>query len=119
LALSLYIDEDSMRTGLLDAMRTAGFDVKTAAEAGNRAQLDPFQLDYATSLGRAIYTRNVRDYAALHERYMRAGASHAGIILLTNQRLSIGVQIRALRRLASEYAQHELVNRAWYLLNYA
>jgi hypothetical protein len=108
-----------MRRGLAEALRNSGFDVLTAHEAGNRARPDSFQLDYASRLGRAIYTQNIRDYAALHEQHMRAGRSHAGVILLSNQRLSIGEQVRALQRLDRSVGLEVLKDRAWYLLNFA
>jgi hypothetical protein len=50
---------------------------------------------------------------------MRAGRSHGGVILLSNQRLSIGEQVRALQRLDESVGAEGLKDRAWYLLNFA
>jgi hypothetical protein len=66
----------------VERLRQLGHDVLTAFEAGraNQAIADADQLAFATSLGRAILTRNRRHFIPLHRR----SAHHAGIISITD-----------------------------------
>ena len=84
----------------MQALRRREMDVLTTAEAGNNGLLDPEQLAFAAGAGRVLYTFNVGDYAQLHAE----GRTHAGLILVPQQRAEIGVQLRALLSL---YVQHD------------
>jgi predicted nuclease of predicted toxin-antitoxin system len=115
---AFYLDEDSMRRGLAEALRAAGFDCLTAADAANLGQSDPEQLAYAASHGLVLYTQNVRDFRILHFEWTASSRSHAGIIALGDQRASIGMQVRAVQRLIEMEADIGLDNRFFYLHNY-
>src|SRR5438874_6636561 len=99
--LPLFLDEDSMDRDLVRALRAAGVHVLTVAEAGRRGFSDEEQFLFASSKGLALYTCNVTDFARLHSRWLRGGLHHSGVILLTDQLTSLGLQIGALVRLAS------------------
>src|SRR5438477_3813063 len=77
----LYADED-FPFPVVERLRDLGHDVLTTFEAGraNQAIVDGDQLAFATSLGRAILTRNRRHFIPLH----RPTAGHAGIISITD-----------------------------------
>src|SRR6266852_2187128 len=77
----LYADEDFPYPGV-ERLRQLGHDVFTAFEAGqaNQSIEDADQFAFATSLDRAILTRNRRHFIALH----RHSAHHAGIISITD-----------------------------------
>lgn len=77
----LYADED-FPFPVVERLRQLGHNVLTAFEAGqaNQAIEDADQLAFATSLGRAVLTRNRKHYIVLHRRY----AHHAGIISITD-----------------------------------
>jgi hypothetical protein len=77
----LYADED-FPLPVVERLRQLGHDVLTTLEAGlaNQGVADPDQLAYATRLGRAILTRNRKDYVRLHTR----SAHHAGILSITD-----------------------------------
>lgn len=77
----LYADED-FPFPVVERLRQLGHDVITTLEAGraNQSISDADQLAYATSLGRAILTRNRKHYKPLH----RHTAQHAGIISITD-----------------------------------
>jgi Domain of unknown function (DUF5615) len=77
----LYADED-FPYPVVERLRQLGHDVITAFEAGkaNQGIADADQLAFATSLDRAILTRNRKDYVHLHRHI----AQHAGIISITN-----------------------------------
>src|SRR2546430_1442128 len=89
-----------MDHGLVRGLRAAGLDVLTVTEAARRSLSDYDQLLYAASVGRVLYTCNVRDFPRLHASWVGGGSHHAGIIVLAEQATSIGVQIRALLRLS-------------------
>jgi hypothetical protein len=113
--IRLYIDEDSMQRALVRALRSAGFDVLTAAEAGRRGTSDAEQLAFATTEERVCYSANVGDFSALHARYLRAGRAHAGIILLPDQRMPVGEQLRRIRQLTERVAEPEMRSRLEWL----
>jgi hypothetical protein len=106
----LYADED-FPFPVVEGLRQLGHDVLTALEAGqaNQAIEDAEQLTFATSIGRAIVTRNRKDYIRLHR-----SSSHAGIISITDdpdfdgQARRIDDAITAASTLAN---QHLRVNR--------
>src|SRR5260370_38390801 len=77
----LYADED-FPFPVVERLRQLGHDVLTAFDAGqaNQGIGDADQLAYATSLGRAILTRNRRYFIPLH----RHSAHHAGIVSITD-----------------------------------
>src|SRR5438309_9251170 len=66
----LYADED-FPLPVVERLRQLGHDVVTTLEAGqaNQGIGDADQLAFATTLGRAILTRNRRRYVRLHTRY--------------------------------------------------
>jgi hypothetical protein len=41
-----------------------------------------------------LYSFNIRDYSVLHEQWIASGREHSGIILASQQRYSIGEQLR-------------------------
>jgi hypothetical protein len=116
--LSLYLDEDSMDRDLVRALRRAGIDVLTVAEAGRRGVVDEQQLAFATSGGRTLYTCNVTDFARLHSYWLRHGLHHAGVVLLTEQLTPIGTQIGALLRLTSALNAETMRDRLEFLSNW-
>ncbi len=77
----LYADED-FPYPVVEHLRQLGHDVLTTLDAGraNRGIADQDQLAFATSLGRAVLTRNRGHFARLHSR----SALHAGIISITD-----------------------------------
>ncbi len=116
--LRLYLDEDSIRAGLVRALGREAFDVVTAAEVKNRGRNDAEQLGAATAEGRVFLTANVRDFSRLHTTLVSAGGHHAGIIFLSLQRTPIGVQVGALRSLAESRSAEQMRDRVGFLANW-
>jgi hypothetical protein len=116
--LSLFLDEDSLNSGLVRGLRSRNIDVLTVAEAGRRGASDEQQLEFAVSVGRAVYTANLADFARLNDRWLATGQHHAGIIVLARQSLSVGVQLRALARLCEECEPIAMQDRIEFLLNW-
>jgi hypothetical protein len=107
----LYADED-FPFPVVERLRHLGHDVLTTLEAGqaNQGIDDLDQLAFATSLGRAILTRNRKDYVRLHRR----STQHAGIISITDDPDFDGQAVRVDEALAVHpnlTGQHVRVNR--------
>jgi Domain of unknown function (DUF5615) len=113
--LLLYLDEDSIDRDLVTALRSRGVDVITATDSGMLGYSDADHLDYATSLGRVLYSFNKGDFYRLHIRYLTEGKSHAGIILASQQRYSIGEQLRQLLQLISTKSAEQMQNNLEFL----
>ncbi len=73
-AIRFYADHQ-FPLPVVKALRQAGLDVLTAAEAGLAAADDHQQLAFATTEGRVLLTHDA-DFIALHH----ASSGHAGII---------------------------------------
>jgi hypothetical protein len=76
----LYADEN-FPLQAVQALRSLGHDVLTAAEAGNANQAIPDEqvIAFATENNRAVLTLNRREFIQLHTRQ----PEHAGIIVCT------------------------------------
>lgn len=113
--LRLYLDEDSVRRALVEALRTRGVDVTTALDAGMTRRTDEEQLAYATQAGRVLYTFNVCHFYHLHTLCLQQGRSHAGIILARQQHYSVGEQMRRILRLVASRSAEDMRNRIEFL----
>jgi hypothetical protein len=111
----LYLDEDASDADLVFALRSRQVDVVTTIEARLKETSDEEQLRWAAKQGRVIYTFNARHFHALHGRWMREGVSHAGIIVGTQQRYSVGDQLRRLLKLRAALTSEDMVNRIEFL----
>jgi hypothetical protein len=109
------MDHDSSNRSVVAALRVAGIDVVTAAEANRERCGDEDQLSYAAAERRAIVTANRADFARLHGRWMAEGRTHAGIIVRSRQWMSVGHQIRALIRLCAAFDEDASENLFEYL----
>lgn len=108
-----------MRRSLVVALRSAGLDVLTTGEAGRHRQSDEAQLVFAKALGRVRYTANIGDFSQLHSQYAAGGRRHSGVIILREQRLGVGEQVRRILRLAAELAETAMGNRLEWLSRWA
>ena len=104
-----------MDTAIVQSLRVRGFDVLTAQEAGMVGRPDADHLAFATGQRRVLCTFNIGDFWALHSEYLLAGRSHAGIVLMPQQRYTIGEQLRRLLRLAASLSSDAMLNQAEYL----
>lgn len=109
--IRLYMDEDTLRGALLQALRNAGVDLVTTADVNNLGQIDSEQLIWATLHQRVIYTFNGRDFCRLHKTYMEENRSHTGIIIAERQSYSVGEQLRGIQRLIATKTAEEMINQ--------
>jgi hypothetical protein len=114
-SVRLYVDEDAGETTVIAALRARGVDLLTTLEAGRLGSSDADQLVYATQQGRAIYTFNASDFARLHREALQAGGSHAGIVVIPEQRYSIGEKIRRLAAFVNSTTAESLRNHIEFL----
>ena len=115
MAISLFLDEDSMDKALVLALRARGIDVITALDANMIAKSDEEQLGYATSQNRVLCSFNVSDFFRIHSKYLNSGIAHAGIVVSQQQQYSVGEMMRRLLRLISESTPEKMRNRIEFL----
>jgi hypothetical protein len=113
--IQIYLDEDSMDRDLARALMARGLDVRSVLDANMAGHPDAQQLEYATAHGRVLYSSNVRDFHKLHYDYLATRRAHSGIILVSQQRFSIGEQLRRLLNLTSSLSAEEMQNRLEFL----
>jgi len=116
--IRLYLDEDAMADALVQALLERGIDVTTANLEGMVCRPDSVHLDYATSLGRVLYSFNIGDYCQLHAEYLAINKPHAGTIVASQQRFGIGEQMRRLLRIISALSTEEMQNNLEFLSNW-
>ena len=111
----LYVDEDAGENAVLHGLRARGVDVLTTVESNRCSATDQDQLAFAIQQGRSIYTFNVGDFALLHREHLQQGVDHSGIIVVPDQRCSVGEKIRRLSGFLSKVTAEEMINRMEYL----
>jgi hypothetical protein len=113
--IQIYLDEDAVRRGFVNALRSRGVTVLTALEAGLGGALDEQQLTYATERECVLYSHNASDFFRLHTEWISAGREHAGMILAPQQRYSVGEQLRRILRIRASASAHSVHNRVEFL----
>lgn len=116
--ISFYLDEDSVEKSLITAFRNAGLNIVTVADVGRQSYPDEEQLTWATEKGRVIYSYNRRDFCRLHSEFIAAERNHTGIVLLQQQRYSVGRQLQGLLKLVTVLSAEEMVNQLVFLSAY-
>ncbi len=114
--IRLYLDEDTIRWALIQALRARNIDVLTAQEAAQMSVSDQAQLAFATAQNRTIFTFNTRDFAQLHKTYLAEGRSHSGIIV--SDQLQVGVILRRLLKLIDTKSAEEMEDWLEFLSNW-
>lgn len=94
-------------------------DVENAVDAGMIGRSDREQLEYSTRESRVLYTFNVKDFLQLHTTFLEHGREHAGLILVSQQRFSIGEQMRRILRLSQATTPEVMRNRFEFLTGWA
>jgi predicted nuclease of predicted toxin-antitoxin system len=78
--VTFYLDED-LSPVVAQLLRERGLDAISAHEIGFIQVSDQEQLDHAAAEGRALVTRNARDFRALSTDRVQRQQPHAGIIV--------------------------------------
>lgn len=116
--IRLYFDEDIMEKALVQALRVRDIDVMTVGETGRVGESDEAQLIWATVQGRVLYSSNIGDFCRLHNDFIAEGKSHAGIILVSQQRYSVGVKLQGILRLVGNKSAEDMVNQLEFFSKY-
>ena len=114
----LYLDEDTIKSALVKALRNADLDVITVIDAGMLGRSDEDQLNWSTQQKRVIYSFNIGDFCKLHRDYMVEGKTHGGIILAPQQQYSIGRQLTGLLKLLAVKSSEDMTNQLIFLNSY-
>ncbi len=114
-SISLYMDEDSTARSLAFTLKSRGVDVITALEANRLGYSDEEQLIWATSQGRSLYSSNVRDFYYLHTLFLEQKRNHTGIILVQQQRYSMGEIMRGILQLIATKSAEEMIDQVEFL----
>ncbi len=85
LYIHLYFDED-VSASIVENLRTRGFDVLSARDAGALGKSDDEQTLYAVSQRRAIVTHNRVDFEKQHRKFLESGMKHYGVIVAQRRR---------------------------------
>jgi len=113
--IKIYTDED-VANAIAKALNRRRFEISTTPEHGNFELTDEEQLKFATSIGAAILTHNVKDFPRIHYEFMEEGLSHKGIIVA--KQVSVGKVVRRFLRLAAKLTAEDMENRLEYLSNW-
>jgi hypothetical protein len=109
------LDEDAEEQAVVVGLRARGVDVLITSEARRIGATDAEQLAFAIESRRTLYSFNVGDFARLHREHLKRGATHFGIVVIADQRCSIGAKIQRLAAFASRVTAEEMVDRMEFL----
>lgn len=108
----LYLNEH-LSPRIAVQLRRYGFDALSSQEAGKLSHDDEAQFDWAVREQRVIVTFNCADFAALHERYLKEGKEHFGILLSSAE--TVATLLHRLLRLLNSVTADELKNQIRWL----
>lgn len=107
-----FTDED-VYSAVAPALRRAGIDAVSTAEAGRPGRADESHLEWVSAEERVLVTFNVAHFAELHVTWLRHGRHHAGIVV-SSQR-PIGEVVRRLLHLAGALEAESMHDRLEFL----
>lgn len=113
--IHLYMDEDSTGRSLMLALQNRGVDVITTLGVNRLSFPDEEQLIWARSRGRVLYSSNIRDFYSLHTAFLTQEQPHSGMILVQQQRYSIGELMRGILRLVAAKSAEKMENQVEFL----
>lgn len=113
MTISLYMDVHVPQS-ITDQLRRRGVDVLTAIEDDSAELADDELLEHASSLGRVMFTQDIR-FKALAEDWQRQGLSFAGLIFGHQLGGTIGQFVKDLELIALASEPDEWLNTVEYL----
>jgi hypothetical protein len=113
--IRLYVDEDASEAAVVLGLRARGVNLLTTHEANRLGTSDEDQLLFAASESRTIYTFHARDFARLHRQFLESDRTHAGIVVIPEQRYSIGEKIRRVASFVHAKDSYSIRNHIEYL----
>jgi hypothetical protein len=113
LYLPLYFDED-VSNGVVENLRTRGFDVLSARDGAMLRRTDDEQLAFAIEQRRALVTHNRVDFELRHRLCLENKQLHYGILIARRRRRDEALVARLLELLNTVTAE-EMQNQLRYL----
>ncbi len=113
MAIALYMDVH-VPQAITDQLRRRGVDVLTAIEDSSAELTDEALLEHASSLGRVLFTQDIR-FKALAENWQRQERPFAGLIFGHQLGGTIGQFVKDLELIALASEPEEWLNVAEYL----
>ena len=110
-----YFDDDAAPGAIVRGLIREGIVVETTHSAGLLGADDLVHLRYAALKELCLVTSNQGDFMRLHRDFAERGESHAGIVIIAQQRWGPGERIRRLLRLATAFSPDEMKNRLEFL----
>lgn len=112
LYIHLYFDED-VSVGIVENLRTRGFNVLSVRDAGARGRSDDEQMLYAVSQKRAVVTHNRIDFEKQHVKFLEGGMNHYGVVIA--KRRKDAEVVTKLLTLLDEVTAEEMKNQLRYI----
>ena len=102
--MMIYLDDDSVAAASIQALRRAGHDVRTPAEAGLAGAHDALHLRQAIREGRALLSRNFKDFEPMNFLVHESKGRHSDILMIRHEnpkkrKMKSHDIVRALRKL--------------------
>lgn len=80
--MNLYLDDNSAKASLVNALRRAGHDILIPSDLGIAGVSDARHLAACATHGRAILTKDHDDFLDLHDLVQATHGRHAGILVV-------------------------------------
>ena len=113
MVVQLYMDVHVPQS-ITDQLRRRGVDVLTALENDSDELLDDELLEHVRSLGRVLFTQDIR-FKAMAEDWQRQGKTFAGLIFGHQLGGTIGQYVKDLELIAQSSEPDEWFNTIEYL----
>jgi predicted nuclease of predicted toxin-antitoxin system len=113
MSVKFYMDVH-VRRAVTEGLRLHSVGVLTAQEDGSRTLDDPELLDWATKLGRVLFTQD-DDLLREGKRRQQSGEEFAGVIYAHQLNVTVGECIEDLWLIAGATEPDEWLNRVEYL----
>jgi hypothetical protein len=111
----LHLDMDASRKDLFKALLEKGFDVtRTPNKDIQEDASDEFQLLWATSHQRILFTFNIKDFVFLSQKH----PFHYGIVLASQKSTTVSQLIVALSIILSETSSEDWVGQVRWIQNW-
>ena len=112
--VAIYLDEDASKR-LFSVRLSSLVTIASTGSAGMFGASDEDQLEFATRQRMIVATYNRQDFARIHTRLMLAGLHHSGILILFQERYSIGEELRRLQRFIALHTAESMLDRLEYI----
>jgi hypothetical protein len=114
-SLRFYLDEDSAEQALVQALRSRGVEVLVPHEVGLHGADDLVQLRWCAEREYVLISHNASDFCRHHREFLTCGETHAGLIVVQQQTLSVGGRLRGLIKLAAARSPEAMRNHIAFL----